>query len=427
MESSRALPTRLPAIHRLAPGLFYGWWVALGACLISFACAGVGFYSQGILIDALCNERGWSRTMVSGAAGLYFVVSGFAGMLVGRGIDRFGERAFIAVGACLLAASLVAVGRVQSVGMLYLWIPLMAVGVSMSGPVPTASLVTRWFVTLRARAMSLSQTGVSLGGIATVPLSIWMIAAYGLPAAMTALAVLVFGVALPVVVFILRGDPIGHGLLPDGRAPAAEPIEREAPRPSRTRDAIRVTAFWGIMLAFGLGLFSQVGFLAHQIAWLRERIGPADAALAVSATAVGSIAGRLLVGPIADRVEKRWIAVGLFLAQALATLLFAHAPDSASAIAASFGFGLTMGNIFMMQPLLVGDFFAAAGFGRVFGALALGTQLASGLGPWAVGFAYDRLGGYTHAFEGLAAISVLAALLISRLRPSGADGVGARA
>ena len=62
MESSRALPTRLPAIHRLAPGLFYGWWVALGACLISFACAGVGFYSQGILIDALCNERGWSRT-----------------------------------------------------------------------------------------------------------------------------------------------------------------------------------------------------------------------------------------------------------------------------------------------------------------------------------------------------------------------------
>ena len=73
------------------------------------------------------------------------------------------------------------------------------------------------------------------------------------------------------------------------------------------------------------------------------------------------------------------------------------------------------------------EFFAAAGFGRVFGALALGTQLASGLGPWAVGFAYDRLGGYTHAFEGLAAISVLAALLISRLRPSGADGVAARA
>ncbi len=178
------------------------------------------------------------------------------------------------------------------------------------------------------------------------------------------------------------------------------------------------------MLAFGLGLFGQVGFLAHQIAWLRERIGPSEAAIAVSATAVGSVVGRLLVGPIADRFRKSSIAVGLFLVQALATLFFAHAPDATSAIAASFVFGLTMGNIFMMQPLLVGDFFGAASFGRVFGALALGTQLASGLGPYAVGVAYDGFGGYVHAFEGLALVAACAAFLISRVRAPGGSGQG---
>lgn len=420
MESSRVGPRPLPALHRVAPRWYYGWWVALGACLISFVCAGVGFYSQGVLLDALCAERGWSRAAVSGATGLYFVVSGFAGLAVGRGIDRLGARGFIAAGACVLAVSLVAIGRVESVGMLYVWIPLMAIGSSLAGPVPTASIVTRWFVALRARAMTVSQTGVSIGGILIVPLTTWLIHTRGLPTAMNWVALLVIAVALPVVAFVLRTDPERHGLHADGHADAASLARANEAGPPmrafRTRDALRSRAFWGLMLAFGLGLFGQVGFLAHQLAWLRERIGPAEAAFAVSATAFGSVVGRFVVGPLADRIEKRRICVGLFLIQAAATLVFAHAPGLATAYAASFVFGLTMGNIFMMQPLLVGEFFGIAAFGSVLGSLQLGTQLASGLGPYAVGVAYDRLGGYPRAFEGLSGIAILAAFVLSRVR-----------
>ena len=173
MEPSRATP--LPRLSGVTPRLFYGWWVALGGCLISLVCAGVGFYSQGVLLDALCAERGWSRAGVAGASGAYFVVSGFAGLAVGRAIDRFGARGFIAVGAVLLAASLVAVGRVESQAMLYVWFPLMAIGASLAGPVPTSAIVTRWFVARRARAMTVSQTGVSLGGILLVPLATYLI------------------------------------------------------------------------------------------------------------------------------------------------------------------------------------------------------------------------------------------------------------
>ncbi len=418
MPPSRAATTPLPRLSALAPRLFYGWWVALGGCLISLVCAGIGFYSQGVLLDALCAERGWPRATVSGASGLYFVVSGFAGLVVGRAIDRLGARAFIALGALLLAGSLVAVGRVESQAMLYVWFPLMALGASFAGPVPTSSIVTRWFVAQRARAMTVSQTGVSLGGILLVPLATFLIHERGLPAAMTALAAIVVGVALPVVAFVLRSDPARHGLVPDGGAVAAQgdgapPLAEIS---YRTRDALRTASFWGIMLAFGIGLFAQVGFLAHQLAWLRERIGPRDAALAVSATAFGSVVGRFVVGPLADRIEKRKIGVALFWVQAAATLAFAHAPGPASAVAASFTFGLTMGNIFMMQPLLVGEFFGVLAFASVLGALQLGTQLASGLGPFAVGLAYDRLGGYQHAFEGLAGLAVVAGAVLARVR-----------
>ena len=158
MQRGESSGTGLPALARIAPGVFYGWWVALGACLVSFVCAGVGFYSQGVLLDALCHERGWSRASVSGATSVYFVVSGVAGLGVGRGVDRFGARSFIALGAPVLAAALIGMGRVESQPMLYVCALGMALGAALAGPVPTASIVTRWFAELRARAMTVSQT-----------------------------------------------------------------------------------------------------------------------------------------------------------------------------------------------------------------------------------------------------------------------------
>ncbi|HTO70897.1 MAG TPA: MFS transporter [Myxococcota bacterium] len=409
----------LPAFARFAPQVFYGWWVALGACLISFVCAGVGFYSQGVLLDALCHERGWPRGMVSGATSVYFVVTGIAGLPVGRGVDRVGSRAFIALGAPLLALSLIGVGRADSQGALYACALGMALGAAMSGGVPTAAIVTRWFARLRARAMAVSQTGVSIGGILLVPLSTWLIRERGLPVATEALAVLVVCVALPVVAWVLRASPAAHGLEVDG--PLRDPLDAGLPlraeRRYSTRAALRTRAFWGLALAFGLGLFAQVGFLAHQLAGLREKLEPADASLVVSATALGSVLGRFLVGPLGDRVDKRWIAVALFSVQAVATFCFSRAANGAALGVASFVFGLTMGNIFMLQPLLVAEYFGVASFASVLGTLQLVTQLASGLGPVAVGVAFERTGGYARPLAVLAGLALSAALVLSRVRP----------
>lgn len=420
----------LPRFARaLAPDLFYGWWVALGACLISFTCAGVAFYGQGVLLDALCHLRGWPRAAVAGATSAYFIVTGVVGLAIGRSIDRLGARPFIAAGALVLAASLVGVGRVESEGMLYVWFPVMALGGALAGAVPTALIVTRWFVAQRSRAMAVSQTGVSLSGIAVVPLATWLIRTRGLEFATEMLALLVVAIALPVAALVLRSDPARHGEVADGHAHAAAlaaagapPVPREPV--FRTRDALRTQAFWVLALAFGIGLFAQVGFLAHQLASLREKLEPAAAAFTVSATALGSVIGRILISPIMDRVEKRHVAMALFLVQAVATFAFARASGGAALASAAFVFGLTMGNIFMLQPLLVGEYFGVAAFASVLGALQLATQLACGLGPFAVGLAFERAGGYQRPLEALSVLAIAAALVLARVRAPAAKATG---
>jgi predicted MFS family arabinose efflux permease len=268
--------------------------------------------------------------------------------------------------------------------------------------------------------MAVSQTGVSLAGILVVPLATWLIRSEGLAFATEVLAALVVGVALPVAFFVLRGDPTAHGEVADGHAHTAALAAAGTPRAIgpvfRTRDALRTQAFWGLALAFSLGLFAQVGFLAHQLASLREKLDPASAAFTVSATAFGSVVGRILIGPFADRIEKRRIALVLFLVQAVATFCFARAASGAALGSAAFVFGLTMGNIFMLQPLLVGEFFGIGSFARVLGSMQLVTQLACGLGPVAVGLAFERFGGYEGPLESLSVLAVAAALVLARVR-----------
>jgi MFS family permease len=412
----------LPLLGRLLPGLFYGWVVAFGSALVAFVCVGIGFYSITVLLDALVETRGWSRASVSGASTLYFVVTGVTGTFVGRAIDRYGGRAWIAGGACLLGAGLVLVGQVTAPWQLYAVYTLMAVGFSMSSNVPTTALITRWFMHLRVRAMSVSQTGVSLGGIVIVPLATGLIQTEGLGFATRVLAGLVVGISLPVTLLVLRWDPGDHGLEPDGsRAPRVDnPMLEDAVqrRVWTLREALGTSTFWLLAAAFSAILFSQVGMLVHELAFLRQHLSPATAALGVSTTAAGSLLGRLVVGAFADRVEKRWLCMALFGLQACALIGFTLARGPAALYIAAFAFGSTIGNIFMMQGLLVGEMFGIPSYGRVFGMLQLLTQVAGVLGPVGVALAFEWSGGYAGSARLLAAFCAVALLLVSRIRPA---------
>ena len=81
---------------------------------------GVGYYGLSIFLRPLQDEHDWSAGVVSGASGLYFVVSGVSAFVVGPMIDRRGPKRMMAVGAVLTGVSAAAVGFVETVWQLYL-------------------------------------------------------------------------------------------------------------------------------------------------------------------------------------------------------------------------------------------------------------------------------------------------------------------
>jgi MFS family permease len=393
-------PRRKPLLGRLLPDrVFYGWWVTLGCGLVVFVGVGIGFYVLPLFLGPLQSERGWSNAQVSGATGLYFTVSGITSAVIGRAVDRGDPRRYMAVGIVVLGLSLAVVGHVRALWQLYLVYPVMAAAFAMAANLPTNTILTRWWITRRGRAMSVAFSFISLGGALFAPLGRRLLDIGGLELAAPVLGAVVIVVALPVVAFVLVSSPEELGLEPDdGRAGTGRAPVGDQRRAWTHGEAVRTGAFWSILVGFLLVLVCQVGFLTHQVAFLETRFSPSVAALAVSVTALGSAAARLVVGVFADRVSKRHLTVGLVLLQAAAVAGLQLTANHAVSLALVLVFGFTMGNIFMMQALLVGEIYGITSFATVYGMTAAAGQTASGLGPVLVGAIEQATDGYRTPF-----------------------------
>jgi sugar phosphate permease len=331
------------------------------------------------------------------------------------------------IGVVFCAGLAALIGFVGEIWQLYLVYILLGVASGSSTGVTTNAIMTRWFIRRRAFAMSISSTGVSVGGVVLSPLISKLIDIGDVRLAAPVMGVLVLAVAVPVVLLVLSGDPADMGLKPDGNGPPPEGSERqnrlldEASQRRRWTfaEARRTIGFWAILLAFLLALTAQTGFVFHQISFLEERFGSRDtAAFALSVTAFGSIVARLLVGRFADFVDKRKLTVVLFVVQGTAILLIVHTGNIPLTWLLTLIFGFTIGNIYMMQSLLVGELFGMVSFGAIYGVVSMVGQVGAGGGPFGIGFLHDATGGYGIPFTVTACLAYLAALIITFARPS---------
>lgn len=423
MMLAPARSPRPPVAARLLAGKgFYGWYVALACLVMMYVTVGVSYYGLSLFLRPLRDEHNWSNAVVSGATGAFFLISGLAAFVAGPFIDRFGPRRFLAAGIVLTAVGAAAVGFIETIWQLYAAYTALAVAYGLGAVVPVSTLMSRWFIQNRAKAMMISSTGVSLGGATLVPLGAALIERGGLRLAAPVLGALVLVVAMPVLLLVVSASPSDLGLEPDGALIQAGPSRVSVASQYRvwTRSqAMATTAFWTANLAFFLALGAQTAVLIYQLAFLQEpdKLGTrTGAALAVTATTIGSIVARVAVSMVADRLDKRVMSAALFVLQAVAICAYLVVHQQVWIYLAALLFGFTVGNIYLAQSLLVGELFGLVSFATVYGMVALASQVGSGLSLIAVGRLIDAHG-YAVPFLAMAALDVVAALVVLFCRP----------
>jgi MFS family permease len=414
------------------PKTFYGWWIVLAGTAVLFVSSGIGFYGHGVILDPLRAAHGWSKATISLAITLYFFTTGIMGMLIGRQVDRYGPKWVLILGSVVIGAGFVFLSLIYSIWQLYVLYFIMAIGFSCTSLVPVNTLITNWFIHKRGFAMSLTNTGLSAGGIVLVPLASYLISGWGLKIALPILGAIFWIVIIPTALFFIKQRPADVNQHPDGDPLRAWPPEGRTSALSYSAQmqvwtrsqAIRTLAFWSIVVAFLLALTGQIAFLVHQVSFLSWYLGITGAATAVSVTAGASMIGRLFLGTFVDQCDKRHVIMVCFLVQGAAVITLAHYNHVVILYLGTFAFGLTMGSIIMMQSLIIGECFGLVSFATVSGLAWLFTMSGAAFGPTIAGLIYDATQSYRKAFTIFAAMSMVAILVIFFARPPNPDKRG---
>jgi MFS family permease len=394
---------------------FYGWAVVAAVFTMLAVVSGLGFYNLTVYLRALTTEQGFSVGGVSGATAVFFLTGGLVGLPVARLIERHDPRPTIAAGALLGGASLALLGQVTSLWQVYALYVTFGAGFSAAGLVPGITVVTRWFTRRRSVALSVASTGLSVGGIVITPFTAGLITRHGLEAVTPWLGLAFVAGIIPITAAVVRSSPAVLGLQPDGDPAPALDADGLAPAPDGVTYAVARTSrfFLAVTGAYVLVMLAQVGGLAHLFNLVSERLDEGRAATAVSVVAATSVVARLVGGWLATRVPIRALTVVLMGAQGGALVGLAAGQGGVALYAGSVAFGLTIGNLLMLHPLLLAEAFGVREYGRIYSVSQLVMTLGVASGPAVVGVVHDGVGGYGLALTLAAGASVAGAAVLA--------------
>lgn len=394
--------------------LFRGWGLVAAGTGLQFLQTSLLHQSFGAYFAILRDDRGWSKTELSGAAALHQMESAILGPVLGWCLDRFGTRGVVRIGVTLFGGGFMLLAFIDSLLQFYLAFLVAATGASMCGYFPLNFALIHWFERWRARAMATMQFGHALGGLA-VPLVAWMLTTYGWRVTAFSSGVLILLVGWPLS-GVIHGKPADFGLKVDGDAPAplapGSPATTAGDPDFTAREALRTPAFWLLSLGHGFALFVVMAVNVHAITHIKEGLGYTleAAALFIMLQTVFQLVGVGIGAWIGDRSDKRLLCA-LCMVMHMAGLLFlTYATALWMIVAFTVLHGIAWGLRGPFMQAIRADYFGRRAIGMILGLSLMIIVIGQVGGPMIAGVMADLSGNYRSGFTTLALLSGLGSL-----------------
>ncbi|MFL5267483.1 MAG: MFS transporter [Stellaceae bacterium] len=401
---------------RTAPAakLYWGWLVVAAAFLVATFGFGLGFYGPGIYLVALKARHGWSIEALYAAVTTYYVLGAMQlFFVVGRLFDRWGVRAVVTAGAVAMACGVVSLTLIIRPWQVYASFAVMSFGWATMSGAAINIIVARWFDRRRGLALSWAMNGASAGGVVIAPLLILSISRLGLSGGLASAAAVMLAILIPIAMLVLRSRR------PDEQEPAelhASPRQPHAFAHGgdefRLTTILRSPAFISTSIPFALALTAQVGFLTHQVAFLSPAIGTLAAGWAVSLTTLAAVIGRIAIGFVVDKFDRRIVTSVNFTVQALGIAVLAMSAGQSSLWLGCVIFGAGVGNTTSLPGLIVQQEFPKQHFARVVSIIVAINQFTFAFGPTLVARLQHAEGTYALALLMCLALELAAAIIV---------------
>ncbi len=401
-----------------SPRIFHGWYIVGIAVTSSMLLSGFQTYAFSFFFKPMSEDLDISRSALSAVFLIRAVIMGFLALPIGMAVDRYGPRALVTIG--ILIGGLATMGMAWVSGLLSFYLVfgvIRAFSLTLSGAEVTTTVVAKWFIHYRARALAISAIGVPLAGVLLAPLAALLINLYGWRNSF-----IIFGAATLVILVVpawlkMRRMPEDMGLYPDGRTP--EEVETRAvasgvtiaPERNWTMgEAVRTPALWLITISLNLTIFMTSSITLHQVPYMSDKgFSATIAASAVILMTFMAVLAKFFWGYMAERYPFRYcmFASQLFDAVGVTLLLTASTNFGILAYAFTMGIGRSEG---LWNAHAYSTYFGRRFLGSTRGIVAPIRIVASGGGPLVTGLFFDANGDYVTIFRIFIGVTLLGAV-----------------
>lgn len=378
--------------------------------LCLFSLVGISFYGLPFFYDFWVKDFGWSRATITSGMAFGKVIIGTVAFFAGWIIDRFGPRRVMMAGVLMGGTALIGLSHVTSLWQYYFFYLFNALGYICGGPLPNQVLISRWFTESRGKAMGIIYLGIGIGGMLVPQVAKKLIVHFGWHQAMMMLGILMIIIAFPMILFVKDN--------PERNIRTQSPDE---PKPDEPKAPLRhILKRWPFYLLL-IGSICSIGavsgtiqnlklFFSLDLNWTQQH-----SANIISIILAASIAGRLLMGWLADKINKKYVMILIYtlVAGSIPILFFAATPGVIYIFA--FIFGIALGGDYMIIPLMAAELFGVKIMGRIMGLILTFDGLSEAFSPMLVGWLRDISGSYARGFTALMVLGIIGIIAISML------------
>ena len=394
--------------------IFYGWYVVGACCAMQFVQSTLLLQSFGAYFAVLRDDRGWSKTELSGAAALHQVEAAVLGPLLGWFIDRFGPQWVIRAGVVFFGVGFILLSYIDSLLGFYGAFIVTALGGSMCGFFPLQVALIHWFERHQARALSSMSIGMALGGLA-LPVVAWGLTTWGWRATAFASGIIIIAVSLPLS-FVIRHRSEDIGQVMEGSGPRSSDSvsnpgknSKGATRDFTAREALRTPAFWLLSLGHGSALLVVTAVNTHAITHMKEGLGYTieAASFAIMLQTVAQLGGVGLATWIGDRFDKSTLSAFCMLGHMSGLLFLTYATGPTMIVVYTILHGAAWGLRGPLMQAIRADYFGRSAIGMILGFSFMIIVIGQLGGPMIAGILADMTGDYRAGFTTLALLAGL--------------------
>ena len=392
-----------PRKRRRSPS-YYGWVIVWLTVLSSVASTVIVNPTIGVFVKPMVEDFGWNRSVIAGAVAIGTLGGGIVALGVGPIIDRFGARWVLFAAFLIMGGLFVGWSGVTTLWQFYAVVILSRLLLQGIINLTNQTVLAKWFVRLRGRALAYGNLGQRFGQGAVPILTQTIITAAGWRWAAASLGFLVWGLTLIPVLLWMRRQPEDMGLRPDGDPPdrVGEPGPRTASSPSRRTEvhftlteALRTRTFYILLAALCLTSFVNTGVNFNFIPYMSDQgLSEAEAVTVLTIWSLIGIPASLLAGLVVERISVQAVLVSFQLGMIAGTLVLISLDTMWIGALFAVVHGTAFAGSLLAQQVILADYYGSRHLGALRGAFLPWQMAANSVGPLAATLVFDTQGSY---------------------------------